>query len=115
MVAIWWKSQLIGGPRTQKNVTVCELHCQFDIKPFNVNAWFLYPLKTSENKKFADVSRGYRSVTLAWIGLIKVRMLVVLTAWKVSEYGVFSGPNTGKYRPKKTPYLDTLHAVTVVL
>ena len=34
-----------------------------------------------------------------------------ITAWKVSKYGVFSGPNTGKYGPKKTPYLDTFHAV----
>ena len=27
------------------------------------------------------------------------------TARKVSKYGVFSGPNTGKCRPEKTPYL----------
>ena len=40
------------------------------------------------------------------------------TAWKVSKYWVFSGsyfpvfsPNTGKYGPEKTPYLDTFHAV----
>ena len=26
-------------------------------------------------------------------------------------YEVFSGPHTGKYRPEKTPYLDTFHAV----
>ena len=37
---------------------------------------------------------------------------------KVSKYGVFSGPyfpvlspNTGRYRPEKTPYLDTFYAV----
>ena len=24
---------------------------------------------------------------------------------------IFSGPNTGNYRPEKTPYLDTFHAV----
>ena len=55
----------------------------------------------------------------------------VITAWKVTKYGVFSGsfflvfalnteftekisvfsPNTGKYRPEKTPNLDTFHAV----
>ena len=42
-------------------------------------------------------------------------------AWKVSKYGVISGPfspvfvlNTGKYRPEITPYLDTFHAVTAV-
>ena len=33
------------------------------------------------------------------------------TAWKVSRHGVFSGPNTGKYRPEKTLYLDNFHAV----
>ena len=33
------------------------------------------------------------------------------TAWKVSINGVFSGPNTGKYGPEKTTYLDTFHAV----
>ena len=39
---------------------------------------------------------------------------VIVTAWKVSKYGVFSGPyfpefspNTGKYGSEKTPYLDT--------
>ena len=29
----------------------------------------------------------------------------------MSKYVVFSGPNTGKYGPQKTPYLDTFHAV----
>ena len=40
------------------------------------------------------------------------------TAWKLSKYGVFSGPhfpvlglNTGKYGPEKTPYLENFHAV----
>ena len=40
------------------------------------------------------------------------------TAWKVSKYWVFSGsyfpvfsPNTGKYGPEKTLYLDTFYAV----
>ena len=39
-------------------------------------------------------------------------------AWNVSKYGVISGsyfpvfnPNTGKYGPEITPYLDTFHAV----
>ena len=34
-----------------------------------------------------------------------------VAAWKVSKYGVFSGPNAGKYAPGKTPYLDTFLAV----
>ena len=57
--------------------------------------------------------------------------MLIYTAWKVSKYGVVSGPyfpvfglnteiysvnlvcnpNTGKYGPEITPYLDTFHAV----
>ena len=40
------------------------------------------------------------------------------TMWKVSKYGVISGPyfpvfglNKGKYGPEITPYWDTFHAV----
>ena len=43
------------------------------------------------------------------------------TACKVSKYGFFSGPyylvfspNTGKYAPENTPYLNTFHAVSHV-
>ena len=43
---------------------------------------------------------------------------LLITAWKVLKYGVFSGPyfpvlrlNTEKYGPEKTLYLDTFHAV----
>ena len=59
--------------------------------------------------------------------------LFTLTAWKVSKYGIFSGPhflafglNTerysvslriqfkcGKYRPEKTPYFNTLYVVAI--
>ena len=35
------------------------------------------------------------------------------TAWKVSKCEVISGPNTGKYEPEITPYLDTFRAVHV--
>ena len=54
-----------------------------------------------------------------------------ITAWKVSKYGVLSGPyfsafglnterlvfrpNAEKYGPEKTPYLDTFHAVDCTL
>ena len=45
-----------------------------------------------------------------------------ITAWKVSKYGVYSGPyfpvfspNAGKYEPEKTPYLDTFHTVYSML
>ena len=46
-------------------------------------------------------------------------MDLALTAWKVSRYGVISGPylpvfrlNTGRYGPEITPYLGTFYAVT---
>ena len=52
---------------------------------------------------------------LSWILLI---LWFSFTAWKMSKYGVISGPyfpvfnpNTGKYRPEITPYLDTFHVV----
>ena len=35
----------------------------------------------------------------------------VFTAWKVSQYGVFSGPYFPIFGPEITPYLDTFHAV----
>ena len=48
--------------------------------------------------------------------------MVTQTAWKLSKHGVVSGPyfpifgpNTGKYRPGKTPkYLETFHTVMPV-
>ena len=52
------------------------------------------------------------------ISNLEHQILMCITAGKVSKYGVFSGlyfsvfsPNIGKYRPEKTPYLDTFHAV----
>ena len=36
------------------------------------------------------------------------------TAWKVAEYGDFSGANTRKYGPEKTSYLDNFHAVFLI-
>ena len=44
-----------------------------------------------------------------------MKLLNKFTAWKVSKYEVFSGPNTGKHGPEKTPYLDTFHAVIILL
>ena len=42
---------------------------------------------------------------------IDLQSLITSTAFKVSKYGIFSGPNTGKYGPEKAPYWDTFHAV----
>ena len=51
-----------------------------------------------------------------WLtGNMKSELPDMHTAWKVSKYGVISGPhfsvfspNAGKYEPEITPYLDTL-------
>ena len=37
------------------------------------------------------------------------------TAWKVSNYRVFSGPYYRAFGPENTPYLDTFHAVPMFL
>ena len=36
-------------------------------------------------------------------------------AWKVSKYGVISGPDIPVFWPEITPYLDTFHAVIKLL
>ena len=40
--------------------------------PFSTNVPLLYPLKTSKNRRFSDVFRGYRSGTLVENDLIKL-------------------------------------------
>ena len=40
-----------------------------------------------------------------------VTVFIIITAWKVSKYGVFSGPYFPVFGPEKTSYLDTFHAV----
>ena len=42
-----------------------------------------------------------------------IPITVSVTAWKVSKYGVFSGPYFIAFGPEKTPYLDTFHKVCV--
>ena len=61
------------------------------------------------DKKRNDMEEQQRSTTNLY------------TAWKVTKYGVTSGPcfpilipNTGKYGPEISPYLDTSHAVMIV-
>ena len=36
------------------------------------------------------------------------------TAWKLSEYRVFSSPYFPVFRPEKTPYLDTFHTMLII-
>ena len=39
----------------------------------------------------------------------------ILAAMYSSLYSSVFSPNTGKYGPEKTPYLDTFHAVKVIM
>ena len=63
----------------------------------------------------------YKKLCTFWYWVSQGRIILrgLLTAWQMSKYGVFSGPyfsvfspNTGKYGPEKTLYLDIFHAVT---
>ena len=44
---------------------------------------------------------------------LKTTLYVSLREKCLTKYGVFSGPNGGKYGQEKTPYLDTFHPVFV--
>ena len=43
----------------------CEVMYDYN-NPFQPDVPFLYPLKTSENKRFSDIFRGYRNRTPGW-------------------------------------------------
>ena len=58
---------------------------------------------------------------MGWRGLGFIKWNWIYTAWKVSKYGVISGPyflvlglNTGKYGPEITQYFDTFHAMLAI-
>ena len=42
--------------------------------PFHATYLFWYPLKKSENLWFSDVSRGYQKISVAWNGLIRLKL-----------------------------------------
>ena len=44
---------------------------EFTINLFHAAGLFLYPVQTSENKRFSDAFRGYRKRPGAWIRLIE--------------------------------------------
>ena len=49
--------------------TLCVLEIlvavKINLKPFQANVPYLYPVKTSENQRFSDVFRGHINRTLA--------------------------------------------------
>ena len=47
----------------------------------------------------------------AKLGGLRIPVFSEFTAWKVSKYGVISGPYFPVFWPEITPYLDTFHVV----
>ena len=50
----------------------------FLVKTFSTNVPLLFPLKTSENLRFSDVFRGYKSGTLIEYGLIRKKVIIAV-------------------------------------
>ena len=63
-------------------------------------------LRPTLNKEARD-----KSLTIFVTDCRSAVSVLCIIALKVSKYGVFSGPNTGKYGPEITPSLHTFHAV----
>ena len=92
--------------------------------------FFLMPLKSlsyvkhpqdrillTEQIKWVSIWEEYWLLLILRNGLLKIP----ITTWKVSKYGIYSGPyfpifklNTGKCGPEKTPYLETFHTVYIL-
>ena len=73
-------------------------------------------------KDVAAAGKKFKEEPKRWVKLILnlSAKTYLHTVWKVSKYGVISGPylpvfglNTGKYRPEITLYLDNFHAVAI--
>ena len=83
--------------------------------------WLLSQKFSSEMcNSILNISLRMAVVMILMAGII-FNLHNIITEWKVSEYGVFSGPyflvfglNGRKYRSEKTPYLDTFHAVNII-
>ena len=87
--------------------------------------------KTAHIRRFTSYTLSRQ---LSQIIICSSLLLINTTAWKVSKYGVISGPyflvfglnteitkqisvfnpNTGKYGPEITPYLGTFHTVSLL-
>ena len=85
----YWKTWFLGS----KWCTVSYVH-EYLVNQFRATGLFVYSVKTKKYR-FFDVFRGSRKRPVAW---------------KVSKYGIVSGPyfpvfglNTGKYGPEITP------------
>ena len=81
------------------------------MKHFNLIIVNLFAYYEEEIVSLLQVSCKFLTIKDGKINMKKMNPTCNLHCVKVSKYGVFSGPNTGKYGPEKTPYLDTFHVV----
>ena len=54
--------------------------------PLSSNVPLLYPVKTSENRRFSDFFSGYRSRTLIENGLVKLNITAIVKMANVSHH-----------------------------
>ena len=59
------------------------------------------------------VSSCSRNMYFSYLCLHYLSFFIDCTAWKVSKYGVFSGPYFPVFGQEKTPYLSTFPAVLI--
>ena len=75
-----WKIRLNITNNTRDNLKQISQRCGWRnfkwLNLFSTNVPLLYPQKTSENLRFSDILRGYRSGTLVENGLKTVRYTV---------------------------------------
>ena len=83
-----------------------------------IRYWVLYIKLTSENIFWQNIcffiasSQANNDMFSIWNAINKVLYChIAISAWKVSKYGVFSGPYFPAFGQEKTPYIDTFHAV----
>ena len=99
---VFWPSRrpvnVHSSESCRKISSMCDVNVLSFIFSVSVSSWNIFQV----SRKFMWRRGFLQLMSGIW---------VKYTAWKVSKNRFFSGPNTGKYGPEKTPDLDTFHAV----
>ena len=102
------------------NLTLFFPNFFFDSPWFHLRKCAYQELK---NVRFSDVFKEIKRVKARSIRILRSCQIVMdawrfiysQTAWKLSKYGIFSGPHFPVFEPEKTRYLDNFHAVLIVV
>ena len=76
------------------------------INPYSPNVTFLYPLKTSENRRLSDVFTGYRNVTLGEYGLSSSSRILLQAFQKIEIFDWILDWGLNVYLKIKRPLAD---------